>query len=330
MWLRAIPLIVIVVLAILVAPLTAEAQQPTKVHRIGYLSPGFSPSRLSTLEALRQGLRDLGWVEGENLTIEYRVAEGEVERLPALAAELVHLPVEVIVAGGSAAIHAAQHATRTIPIVMATANEPVGEGFVVGVARPGGNITGMSNLAAERPGKRLEILKETVPQSTRIAVLANPANASHASDLHHVNEAARALGLSLHIVEVHRAEELESAFAAMTRAGADALMVLSDSILLSQLPGRIADLAATHRLPAIYVRRVYVDAGGLMSYGPSLPDLYRRAATYVDKILKGAKPAELPVEQPMKFELVLNLKTAQALGLTIPPTLLFQADEVIR
>ena len=330
MWLRAIPLIVIVVLAILVAPLTAEAQQPTKVHRIGYLSPGFSPSRLSTLEALRQGLRDLGWVEGENLTIECRVAEGEVERLPALAAELVHLPVEVIVAGGSAAIHAAQHATRTIPIVMATANEPVGEGFVVGVARPGGNITGMSNLAAELPGKRLEILKETVPQSTRIAVLANPANASHASDLHHVNEAARALGLSLHIVEVRRAEELESAFAAMTRAGADALMVLSDSILLSQLPGRIADLAATHRLPAIYVRRVYVDAGGLMSYGPSLPDLYRRAATYVDKILKGAKPAELPVEQPMKFELVLNLKTAQALGLTIPPTLLFQADEVIR
>jgi len=330
MWLRAIPLIVIVVLAILVAPLTAEAQQPTKVHRIGYLSPGFSPSRLSTLEALRQGLRDLGWVEGENLTIEYRVAEGEVERLPALAAELVHLPVEVIVAGGSAAIHAAQHATRTIPIVMATANEPVGEGFVVGVARPGGNITGMSNLAAELPGKRLEILKETVPQSTRIAVLANPANASHASDLHHVNEAARALGLSLHIVEVRRAEELESAFAAMTRAGADALMVLSDSILLSQLPGRIADLAATHRLPAIYVRRVYVDAGGLMSYGPSLPDLYRRAATYVDKILKGAKPADLPVEQPMKFELVLNLKTAQALGLTIPPTLLFQADEVIR
>ena len=330
MWLRAIPLIVIVVLAILVAPLTAEAQQPTKVHRIGYLSPGFSPSRLSTLEALRQGLRDLGWVEGENLTIECRVAEGEVERLPALATELVHLPVEVIVAGGSAAIHAAQHATRTIPIVMATANEPVGEGFVGGVARPGGNITGMSNLAAELPGKRLEILKETVPQSTRIAVLANPANASHASDLHHVNEAARALGLSLYLVEVRRAEELESAFAAMTRAGADALMVLSDSILLSQLPGRIADLAATHRLPAIYVRRVYVDAGGLMSYGPSLPDLYRRAATYVDKILKGAKPAELPVEQPMKFELVLNLKTAQALGLTIPPTLLFQADEVIR
>ena len=330
MWLRAIPLIVIVVLAILVAPLTAEAQQPTKVHRIGYLSPGFSPSRLSTLEALRQGLRDLGWVEGENLTIEYRVAEGEVERLPALAAELVHLPVEVIVAGGSAAIHAAQHATRTIPIVMATANEPVGEGFVGGVARPGGNITGMSNLAAELPGKRLEILKETVPQSTRIAVLANPANASHASDLHHVNEAARALGLSLHIVEVRRAEELESAFAAMTRAGADALMVLSDSILLSQLPGRIADLAATHRLPAIYVRRVYVDAGGLMSYGPSLPDLYRRAATYVDKILKGAKPADLPVEQPTKFELVLNLKTAQALGITMPPSLLLLADEVIR
>jgi putative ABC transport system substrate-binding protein len=188
----------------------------------------------------------------------------------------------------------------------------------------------MSNLAAELPGKRLEILKEMVPQSTRIAVLANPANASHASDLHHVTEAARALGLSLHLVEVRRAEELESAFAAMTRAGADALMVLSDSILLSQLPGRIVDLAATHRLPAIYVRRVYVEGGGLMSYGPSLPDLYRRAAAYVDKILKGAKPAELPVEQPMKFELVLNLKTAKALGFTFPPAILFQADEVIR
>jgi len=326
----ALMLIVVMILRVLAAPGTSHAQPPTHVHRIGYLSPGFAPARLSTLEALRQGLRDLGWVEGENLTIAYRAAEGEVERLPVLAAELVQLPVEVIVAGGSAAIHAAQHATRTIPIVMATANEPVGEGFVVSVARPGGNITGLSNLAAELPGKRLEILKETVPQSTRIAVLANPANASHASDLHHVTEAARALGLSLHLVEVRRAEELESAFAAMTHAGADALMVLSDSILLSQLPGRIADLAATHRLPAIYVRRVYVEGRGLMSYGPSLPALYRRAATYVDKILKGAKPAELPVEQPMKFELVLNLKTAQALGFTFPPAILFQADEVLR
>jgi putative tryptophan/tyrosine transport system substrate-binding protein len=327
---KAIALIVTLALGILVAPRASHAQPPTHVHRIGYLSPGFAPAPLSPVEALRQGLRDLGWVEGENLTIAYRAAEGEVERLPVLAAELVQLPVEVIVAGGSAAIHAAQHATRTIPIVMATANEPVGEGFVVSVARPGGNITGLSNLAAELPGKRLEILKETVPQSTRIAVLANPANASHASDFHHVTEAARALGLSLHLVEVRRAEELESAFAAMTHAGADALIVLSDPALMAPLQGRVVDLAAERRLPAIYDWKFYVESGGLMSYGPSFQDIYRRTATYVDKLLKGATPADLPVEQAIKFELGLNLKTAKALGITIPASLLLLADGVIQ
>jgi putative ABC transport system substrate-binding protein len=325
-----IRLMLTLALTIFAAPLTAEAPQAPKVYRIGFLHPGSALPEPASLETLRQGMRELGYVEGQNLVMEYRYAEEREERLPALAAELVRLKVEVIVAGGTSATRAAQHATRTIPIVMTGTNDPVGAGFVASLARPEGNITGLSFLGAELPGKRLELLKEAVPQSTRVAVLANPASPTYDPVMHNLTGAARALGLSLHLVEVRRAEELERAFAAMTHAGADALMVLSDSILLSQLPGRIADLAATHRLPAIYVRRVYVEAGGLISYGPSLPDLYRRAATYVDKILKGAKPAELPVEQPMKFELVLNLKTAKALGFTFPPAILFQADEVIR
>jgi putative ABC transport system substrate-binding protein len=213
---------------------------------------------------------------------------------------------------------------------MAAPPDAVAEGFVASLARPGGNITGLSWLGAELPGKRLEILKETVPQSARIAVLANPASRASEPQLHNLTVAARVLGLQLHVVELRRAEELDTAFTAMIRAGADALIVLSDPALIGLMRGRIADLAATHRLPAMYNWRDYVAAGGLMSYGPSLPDIHRHAATYVDKILKGAKPADLPVEQPTTFELVINLKTAEALGLTIPPTLLFQADEVIR
>jgi len=317
-------------------PLAAEAQQPTQVHRIGWLHPGLSrpaphPSAESLqLEAFRQGLRDLSWVEGENLVIAHRWAEGKDQRFPALAAELVRLQVEVIVAGGPPAIRAAQQATRTIPIVMAATSDPVGQGFVASLARPGGNITGLSIMMTELPGKRLELLKETVPQSTRVAVLANPAFEVYPRYLQNLTVAARALGLHLQVVEVRRAEELAPAFAAMPRERADALMVLADPLLMDTLLGQVADLAATHRLPAIYNWKMYVEAGGLMSYGPSLPDMYRRAATYVDKILKGAKPADLPVEQPIKFELVINLKAAKALGLTIPPTLLFQADEVIR
>ena len=213
---------------------------------------------------------------------------------------------------------------------MTGTSDPVGQGFVASLARPGGNITGVSHLMAELPGKRLEILKETVPQSTRVAVLANPANPAYAAVLHNLTVAAQALGLHLHVVEVRRAEELDTAFAAMTREGADALMVLSDPLLMDTLLGRVADLAATSRLPAMYDWKMYVEAGGLMSYGPSLPERHRRAATYVDKILKGANPADLPVEQSTKFELVINLKTAEALGITIPPTLLFHADEVIQ
>jgi putative ABC transport system substrate-binding protein len=239
--------------------------------------------------------------------------------------------VDVIVAEGSAAIRAAQHATRTIPIVMAATNDPVGQGFIASLAHPGGNITGLSWLAAELPGKRLELLKETVPQSTRIAVLINPAYPAYASALHTLTVAAQALGLHLHVVEVRSVDELATAFAAMTRAGADAVIVESDAVLLNPLRGWVvADLAVQSRLPTMHSWKGFVTAGGLLSYGPNMPDALRRAATYVDKLLKGAKPADLPVEQVTKFELVINLQTAKALGITIPSTLLFRADEVIQ
>jgi putative ABC transport system substrate-binding protein len=326
MWYSAVGCVVTLTLSLLAAPLTAEAQEATHVYRIGLLNS--APT--SRVEAFRQSLRELGYVEGQNLVIESRYAEGSVERFPDLAAELVRLKVDVIVAGGPA-VRAAQHATRTIPIVMAGANDPVGEGFVASLAHPGGNITGLSLLGAELPGKRLEILKEMVPQNARIAVLANPAHPRYGSVMHNLMVAAQALGLHLHVVEIRRADELDTAFAAMTQARADALVVVDDGVLLSSsLGGRIADLAATSRLPAMYIAKFHVEAGGLMSYGASFPDIWRRAATYVDKILKGAKPADLPIEQPIKFEFAINLKTAKALGITFPPTLLMQADEVFQ
>jgi len=311
MRLSAIALIIPLALGLLVAPLAAEAQQATKGHRIGWLMSGSPPpDRDPFLEAFRQGLHDLGYAEGQNLIIEYRYAEGSQERLRDLAAELVRLKVEVIVAGGT--------------------SDAVGQGFVASLARPGGNITGLSNLMVDLPGKRLELLKETVPQSARIAVLANPGAPYHEPWISNLTMAARALGLQLHVVELRRADELDTAFAAMTQERADALILLEDSLLLSGLRGRIVDLAAKHRLPAMYAWRELVVAGGLMSYGPSQLDMHWRTAVYVDKILKGTKPADLPVEQPTKFEFVINLKTAQALDLTIPPSILFQADEVIR
>jgi putative ABC transport system substrate-binding protein len=289
--------------------------------------PEFAPH----LEAFRQSLRELGYVEGQNLVIEYRYAEGNEEQLRALAAELVRLQVDVIVAEGAPGIRAAQHATRTIPIVMGGTGDAVAQGFVASLAHPGGNITGLSDQSTELPGKRLEILKETVPQSARIAVLANPAGPYYGIWMHNLTVAARALGLHLHVLELRSAGELDSAFAAMTREGADALLVLPDAMLIeSRLHRRISDLAVNSRLPAMYSWREYVVVGGLMSYGISALEQHRHTATYVGKILRGAKPADLPVEQPTKFELVINLKTAKALGLTIPPTLLFQADEVIR
>jgi putative ABC transport system substrate-binding protein len=283
------------------------------------------------LEAFRQGLRDLGYVEGQNLLIEYRGAEGSLERLRDLAAELVQRKVDVLVTpGGAVVIRAAQHATRTIPIVMVGAGDPVAEGFVVSLAHPGGNITGLSLLSEGLPAKRLEILKEAVPQSMRVAVLANPASPTHASAMSNLT-VARALGLHLHVVDLHRPDEVDTAFAVMTRAGADALLVVAEPLLINPLlSGRIADLAVQSRLPAMYSWKFFVEAGGLMSYGPNNLDISRHAATYVDKILKGAKPADLPVEQPVKFELIINLKTAKAMGLTIPPTLLFRADEVLQ
>jgi len=330
MSLSAPGLMLILALSLFVTARPAEAQQEPKVYRVGFLSPGFPrPDHDPPVDAFRQGLRDLGYVEGHNLVITYRGAEGQEERLPALAAELVGLPVEVIVAVSPAATRAAQHATTSIPIVM-IAGDPVGAGFVASLAHPGGDITGLSLNMMELPGKRLELLKETVPQSTRVAVLANPAFPFYKLYLNNLTVAAHALGLSLSVVEVHSADELDPAFAALSREGADVLMVLADPALMDNLLGRVADLAATHRLPAMYHWKMYVEAGGLMSYGPSLPERHRRAATYVDKIFKGAKPADLPVEQPTKFELVIKLKTAKALGLTIPPTLLFQADEVIK
>jgi putative ABC transport system substrate-binding protein len=324
-------LLVTFTLAILVAPLAAEAQQATNVYRIGWLSPGFPrPDRDPPVDAFRQGLHALGYVEGQNLVMEYRGADGRTERLPDLAAELVQLQVAVMVAVGSAATRAAQHATRTIPTVMTGTPDPVTQGFVASLARPEGNITGLSHLVEELPSKRLEILQETMPHSARMAVLVNPDNPPAKSLLHNLTVAAQALQLHLHVVELRRAEALDTAFAAMAHEGADALIVVSDPLLMDGLRGQVADLAAMRRLPAMYDWKMYVEAGGLMSYGPSLPDTHRRAATYVDKILKGAKPADLPVEQSTTFELVINLKTAQALGLTIPPALLFQATEVLR
>jgi ABC-type uncharacterized transport system substrate-binding protein len=323
---KALALIATLVLSILVAPRT-NAQQVTKVYRVGWLHPG---SWSATLEPFRQSLHELGYSEGQNLVLEYRYAEGSDERLADLALELARLQVDVIVAVGVAGNRAAQHATHTIPIVMTGIADPVAQGFIASLARPGRNITGLATLNEALPGKRLELLKETVPQRARIAVLTNPTHELHGLWMHNLTVASRALGLHLHVVELRRPEELDSAFAAMTQAGAGALVVLSDPVLLAKLYERTVDLAAKHRLPTMYDQRYYMDAGGLMYYGLSQPDRSRSVAVYVDKILKGAKPADLPVEQPTKFELVINLKTAQALGITMPPSLLLLADEVIR
>ena len=299
--------------------------------RIGFLGVTSPSDRPSHLDAFRQRLRELGWVEGQNIVIDYRYAEGRVDRLPDLAAELVRLKVDLIVASaGTQAATAAKNATETIPIVMIYVRDPVGTGLIASLARPGGNVTGVSGSAGlELFAKQLELLKETVPKIRRVAILSNPDNAYHQLAIREVNVAARSLGVQLQLLEARGPNEFDGAFAAMAKERVGALLVLSDAIFGSHRT-RLADLAARSRLPAAFGVRDDVEAGGLMSYGPSILDSYRQAATYVDKILKGAKPADLPVEQPMKFELVLNLKTAEALGLTIPPLILFQADEVIR
>ncbi len=319
-------------LSILVGPLAAEAQPPVKVHRIGYLGGLGAGAREAKhlVEALRQGLRDLGYLEGKNLVIEFRGAEGRLERLPDLAAELVRLNVDVIVAAGTAAPFAAKDATRSIPIIMTNAVDPVGSGLVASLARPGGNITGLTQSAGpEIAGKQLELLREAVPELSGVAVLWNPTNPAYLLYLREAQVAARAIGVQLQILEARSPGEFDRALAAMKRERAGALLVLGDPTFLVHRT-QLADLATKSRLPAMYAIREFVDAGGLMAYGASLPDLWRRAATYIDKILKGAKPGDLPVEQPTKFELVINLKTAKALGLTIPQSVLIRADEVIQ
>ena len=312
-----------------VAPLAPEAQQPTHVHRIGVLWGGTIPGRDPFVGAFLEGMRALGYVEGQNLVMEYRAAAGHYERFPALAAELVRLQAEVIVTQGTPAALAAKDATTTIPIVMVGVGDPVGSGLVASLARPGGNITGLSVMGPELVGKQLEFLKDVLPSVSRVAILWNPAMPANALNVREAEVAAQALGVQLHLVEARGPEAFDSAFAAMTSAHAGALLVLGDAMFM-QHRRRLAELAAMSRLPTMHNAREFVEAGGLFSYGASRTDTRRRAATYVDKILKGAKPADLPVERPMKFELVINLKTAQALDLTIPPTLLFQADEVIQ
>ena len=322
---------VIFAVALLGTSLIADAQQPKEVLRIGYLgsNPPTTAEFVPIYDAFRQGLRDLGYVEGQNIVIERRFAEGRLERFPDLAAELVRLRVNIIVGEVTPAIQAAQRATSTIPIVMSFVGDPVANGFVASLARPGGNITGLSIMAPELVGKRLELLKEVVPRVSRVAVLWNPANPLGAPQLREVEVAARAFGMRLQPLEARGPSEFDSAFAAMTRERAGALIVLGD-VMFSFHRTRVAELAAKSRLPAVYTNRGHVEAGGLMSFGPSYADLNRRAASYVDKILKGAKPGDLPVEQPTKFELVINLRTAKALGLTIPNSLLLRASEIIQ
>jgi len=313
------------------APFAAEAQQAAMVPRIGYLSPNLTASP-HTHKAFRQGLHDLGYVEGRNLVIEYRDAEGKLERLPALAAELVALKVDVVVAPNTVAALAARQATKTIPIVFAVAADPVTSGLVTSLARPGGNVTGLSILSPELVGKGLELLTQAIPGVSRIAVLWQPGALGERTEkdlLKEAEVAARALGMRPQVVEARGPEDFDRAFSDMTRARTGALTVLT-SIMFVIERRRLVDLAAKNRLPTVYPYREFVDAGGLMAYGPNIADNYRRAATYVDKILKGAKPADLPVEQPTKFELVINLKTAKTLGLTIPLSLLQRADEVIQ
>jgi len=311
-----------------IAPLV-EAQQLKKIPRIGFLSSTSPDAEKSRLAAFQQGLRELGYLEGQNILIEYRYAGGKFDWFPALAAELVRLKVDVLVATGAPASHAAKDTTKTIPIVMTNAADPVGTGLVASLARPGGNVTGLSDFNAGVITKRLELLKEVVLTASRVAVLLNPANPTNPLQLNLIQAIAPALGVTLLPLEARGPEDIDRAFTAMKKERPGGLLVIGDP-MLGDHRRRITELAAKSRLPAIYGGRVSVDAGGLMFYGTNFDDLYRRAAVYVDKISKGTKPADLPVEQPTKFEFVINLKTAKQIGLTIPPNVLARADRVIR
>jgi putative tryptophan/tyrosine transport system substrate-binding protein len=307
-----------------------SAQQPTQVPRIGYLSTG-SPSVSSTnLNAFRQGLRDLGYIEGKNIALEIRWAEGSAERVPDLALELVRLKIDVLlVGGGTATALRVKKVTNTVPVVFTLVSDPVGDGLVASLARPGGNLTGLSSVSEDLVGKRLELLKETIRKLSRVAVLLDPKDPANVDSFKEIEAVGKSLGVRLQALEVRRPDEIESAVRLATRAKAGGVLVLPTSLLVNQRK-RIAELAINHRLPTMFATSQFMDAGGLMSYGPDHADLYRRAATYVDKILKGAKPADLPVERPMKFEFVINLKTAKQIGLTIPPNVLARADKVMK
>ena len=311
-------------------PLAARAQQRSRVPKIGYLSPVSAASGfLARDEMFRQGLRELGYVDGTNIVIEYRFADGQFDRLPALAAELVQLKVDVIVTAVTQASLAARDATKTIPIVIAGVSDPVGSGLIENLARPGGNITGTSSQTSEVVGKSLELLKEVIPEIARVAALWNPSNVVFQAEmLKEAETAAAALRIQLKVFGGRNDDELGGAFSAIAHEHADALLVLADPFLISRQKN-IVDFALKQRLPAIYATKEHATVGGLMTYGPNINGQFRRAAAYVDRILKGAKPSDLPVEQPTQFELAINLKTAKVLGLTIPPTLLARADEVI-
>jgi putative tryptophan/tyrosine transport system substrate-binding protein len=307
----------------------AAAQQPKKVPRIGFLFGASASSIAVRREAFRQGLRELGYVEGKNIVIEWRSAEGKADRLPGLVTELVRFKVDVIVTAGTASTRAAKQATVTIPIVMGFDDDPVGSGFAASLARPGGNITGLSTLSPETSGKQLELLREILPKLSRVGVLGDVTRPGIPQALREINLAADAFRVQVQYLEVRGPKDIETAFRAASQERADAVLVLGSPVLLSQRR-QVIDLAVKSLLPAIYARQEYVEDGGLMTYGASVTDLFRRAATYVDKILKGAKPADLPIEQPKKFEFVINLKAAKQIGLTIPPNVLARADKVIK
>jgi len=309
---------------------SAQAQQAGKIPRIGYLAASSLSGQSARIEAFRQGLRELGYVEGKNIVIEYRSAEGKLDRLPALAAELVRLKVDIIVTGGPIPTRVAKGATSTIPIVMTQDVDPVGTGLVASLARPGGNITGLSTLAPELSGKQLELLKETIPKLSRVAVFGTSTRAGNAQALEEIELAAKAFGVKLQYLDVLGPKDIETAFRAASKGRADAVLMMVAGGIANSQRTQIAELAVKSRLPAIYDRSEFVDDGGLMSYGANRSDLARRAATYVDKIMKGRTPADLPVEQPMKFEFIINLKAAKQIGLTIPPNVLVRADKVIR
>jgi putative ABC transport system substrate-binding protein len=307
----------------------AEAQQPKKAPRIGFLF-GASPSaNTGRIEAFRRGLRELGYTEGKNIVIAYRYADAKPDRLPGLAAELVRLKADVIVSGASIATRSLKEATNTIPIIMAQDGDPVGNGYIVSLARPGGNITGLSTISTELFGKRLELLKEIVPKLSRVAVLGNSTGGGNARAKKETEVAAGALGVQVQYLDVQGSKDIETAFRAASKSRADGVVVLSGAVFSSHRT-QLLELVVKNRLPAIYHTPEFVEEGGLTTYGPSIHDLFRRAATYVDKILKGAKPADLPVEQPTKFELIINLKAAKQIGLTIPPNVLVRADRVIK